>query len=207
MLIADNVGINVEPVAAFDLNGAFITRSVAVPNQPTSVTLVAATTVNISSLLTLAQTTAGVNITVPTPSGAILGRRLTIYNNGTVTAIVNTNNVGAGRVVEFIWNGTFWASVGISYFGTLHTREFNSNLTSNGTSMAFDISPAGFSSISSVQATAYLPGGALTTAPLCSIVALSTASITVMILESNGGSEGLELSTTNKTVYLTVKGN
>lgn len=215
MTIADNLGINVEPVSALDINGVIITRSVTLANQVASITLNAASTVDITSLLLLNQSTNAISLVLPSPTNTTAGRRITVANIGSANITVNSSAIDIGLYREFIWTGSVWQNISTSIvlLGSSHTKELNTSITGTASSVVFNISSSGFNTITNIQVTALLSSATVQTAPICSIVAQSLTSITVLVMENNstaillGGTvEGLALSSANKTVYLTVKG-
>ena len=84
--------------------------TIALPNFAASAALgTAAATVDVASSFTINQTVAGVVITLPAPTAAIAGDRLSVANIGTVTTTVGGNIIPAGQVAEFVWTGAAWA--------------------------------------------------------------------------------------------------
>ncbi|UNY40319.1 hypothetical protein KLEP7_gp195 [Pseudaeromonas phage vB_PpeM_ KLEP7] len=82
----------------------------ALSNYTVDTTLPAVDTTSISEYLSIPQTTAGINITLPTPQIVNVTRRISIANTGTVDFTVNTVKVKVDQVATFIWvtNGSKW---------------------------------------------------------------------------------------------------
>jgi hypothetical protein len=70
----------------------------------------AAATVDIASSFTINQTTAGITLTIPSPTINDIGQVLTIMNVGSVSVVINSVTVAAGRSVDVKWNGNSWAN-------------------------------------------------------------------------------------------------
>lgn len=93
--------------------------AVTVANQATSVTLTAATTVDVVgvSYINLAQTTAGVTITIPPLTAASTNIIIAFSNTGSVAvtvAGVDTFALNAGEIREWSWNGVGWKMLGVT---------------------------------------------------------------------------------------------
>jgi hypothetical protein len=125
-----NVGIGpgmglATPKARLDLNGAFLIEPVTTSDKPTGGSVgSAATTVDVTSILHLAQVTAGQALTLPPPTNATApGRLLIAINVGTVPVLIgdatlqqNVNLMpGAatskGQGCVFEWDGTAWVPI------------------------------------------------------------------------------------------------
>lgn len=88
-------------------------------------------------------------------------------------------------------------------------RLFIGSLTTNGSGAgSLDISAAGFTLVRAVIPAAFNSGAGITNAPVVSITAVSTTSISVLTMESNTPptSDGLEISA-SRTVYLLIIGD
>ena len=102
----------------------------------------------------------------------------------------------------------------VQRFGTPYTKEWTGKLKTATATAVFNVSSAGFASIVSFDATAFLAGATVRNAPIASVVAYTTTSFTVRLLESKttgvqiGGTvEGLEDHAIAATeVSLTVRG-
>lgn len=95
MLINDAVVLSTLPLTNFAANGAIGT---------------AAATVDIVSSITVVQTTAGISLTLPTPTDSTAGQRLEVANHSTSTQsfILGGVNVGVGSTARFSWDGVAW---------------------------------------------------------------------------------------------------
>lgn len=110
-----DVGLAVlDPQARLDINGASIWRPVELVDYPANVTLPAATTVDITSAIEIAQATPDVNVTLPAPTKSQQGRLVIVENTGTSMLMVNNNPVLPGTGIPFIWSGTTWIPYGAS---------------------------------------------------------------------------------------------
>jgi hypothetical protein len=119
----------------------------------------AAATVDIASSFVITQTAAGVALTLPTPTDATAGDRLTVGSDfaSTQNFSVNGSLVEIGQVATFVWSGTAWLSqIGGRNTGavvTVPTIAANANFT-----VAHNLAmPAG--SFSAVIASAYNAAG------------------------------------------------
>lgn len=100
-------------------------------------------------------------------------------------------------------------------YGTGFSKEWRGSQTVSGSTATFDISSAGFTSITDWVVKAYLSGSGVATFPIAVVSNKSNTSITVTLLESKttntllvSSAEGLELHAVAGTeVYLTVYGN
>lgn len=112
-----NVGIGlVDPTtlaARLDVSGAVVLRPVSLANFAANAAVgTAAATVDITSTLVLAQTTANITLTIPNPTNTQAGRLLTVANNGTTTTTVAGVPIPAGSAASYIWDGNSWNLVG-----------------------------------------------------------------------------------------------
>ena len=108
------VGIDTAtPQAAFDVNGAVIHRlGVTLPNFTANGAIgTAAATVNITSVIAIAQTTAGIALTLPNPTQTQAGRLLLVANTGSQPVTVGGASVANGKMLPFLWTGTAWLPV------------------------------------------------------------------------------------------------
>jgi trimeric autotransporter adhesin len=140
--VNQRVGVgNITPQARLDVDGAMILRPVSLGNQAVNTTLVAASTIDISSMITINQSTVGVNLSLPAPSQTQAGRMLSIVNNGTQPITVGGAIVGNGTFSDYRWDGATWAIASSS--GTGWSINGNSNTTAAtnfiGTTNAQDI--------------------------------------------------------------------
>lgn len=71
----------------------------------------ASATVDLGSLITIAQTTAGQTITVPNPTDTTPGRKLILSNIGSQSFTVFATAVAAGVSIEAVWTGAAWSHV------------------------------------------------------------------------------------------------
>lgn len=96
--------------AALDVTGAVVNRVVSLTNIASSGAIgTAAATVDVASYINLNQTTANINVTLPTPTNSTAGRLLILANTGTTLFTVNTTiYVGPQTSREFVWNGSAW---------------------------------------------------------------------------------------------------
>lgn len=68
----------------------------------------AAATVDVVSSLTINQTTAGIALTIPAPTDALAGDRLTVGNVGTAAVTVAGVPLAPNEFAEWVWSGTAW---------------------------------------------------------------------------------------------------
>lgn len=141
------------------------------------------------------------------------GTRL-YYTDARARASITVTTSGTGAATYS--GGVLNIPKPVTQYGTGFTKEFNGKITTGAESTAvFNISSAGFVSITSVQVAAKYSGATAVNAPVAVITAESLTSITVTILESKttntlilSSAEGLELHAVAGTeIYLTVKGN
>lgn len=79
---------------------------VTVSNQPVNVTLTAASTVDIASVIELNQSNANITITLPSPTGATKDKQLVVLNAGTVPVAVNGIQLAANGAWIYVWSAT-----------------------------------------------------------------------------------------------------
>jgi len=90
-------------------SGATQFGSVMLGNYPTGGSIgTAATTVDITTSIAIAQTTAGQTLSLPLPSSTTAGRILFITNSGTVSFVLAGQTINAAATASFIWNGASW---------------------------------------------------------------------------------------------------
>ena len=120
-----NVGINVDPVAALDVNGAEVLRDVTVTLTADGVVGTAAATVDITSTLNVDTALPNGVFTLPTPTNITAGRRLTVYNKTANSFSVDGVSINPGELALFQWDGTQWskatglASIEVNYWETV----------------------------------------------------------------------------------------
>lgn len=90
-------------------------RLIAVPvsvvNQAASGPIgTAALTVDVACGAILAQTTAGITLSIPTPTVVEEGQRFFILNAGTAAVIVGGMSLSAGSFVDFVYNAGAWST-------------------------------------------------------------------------------------------------
>lgn len=100
MEFAENIKLTPITLANFTANGSIGT---------------APTTVDLSSYIKLNQTTAGISVTIPTPTDAVLGTVLYITNIGTQSININTIPLASTDTITFIYTGTAWKQDGSSF--------------------------------------------------------------------------------------------
>ena len=93
MRIYDNLLLTAIPLANFAANGAIGTS---------------AATVDIASVFSIAQTTAGVALTLPAPTNTSAGLVIVVNNTGTVAVNVAGQPIPINTNVAFLWNGSAW---------------------------------------------------------------------------------------------------
>lgn len=113
-----SVGINVTNAnalaAAFDVNGAEVLRALTTANFAANGSLgTAATTVDLFSTVLIPQTTAGIAVTLPSPTNTTAGRRLVVGNTGTTSVTVGGAAIPSGQSIEYVWSGTAWLPLAI----------------------------------------------------------------------------------------------
>lgn len=110
---------------------------VALGNFSTSGTIgIASETVDVSMVITIAQTTANVSLTLPNPTALTTFRSITIENTGSVDFNINgTNVVSPSTHVTLQWNGSVWAPYCITWTGgtVSNAVTINNTLTTNFT--------------------------------------------------------------------------
>lgn len=128
-----------------------------------------------------------------------------LSDNGT-TVIKPTDIVGNGRFL--------FVSYLPKQLGNVYSKVWRGSATTSGSTVTFDISGAGFTSIVDWEVKAFLNGAGATTLPIPGVTAKSTTSFTVTLVDSKttntlliSSAEGLELHAVAGTeVYLTVYG-
>ena len=113
-----SVGINVTNAnalaAAFDVNGAEVLRALTTTNFAANGSLgTAATTVDLFSTVLIPQTTAGIAVTLPSPTNTTAGRRLVVGNTGTASITVGGTAIPSGQSIEYVWSGTAWLPLAV----------------------------------------------------------------------------------------------
>lgn len=129
----------------------------------------------------------------------------TLADNGT-TVIKPTDITGAGRFL--------FKSYLQQQYGNIYSKVWRGSATTSGSTVTFDISGAGFTSIVDWEVKAFLNGAGATTLPIPGVTAKSITSFTVTLVDSKttntlliSTAEGLELHAVAGTeVYLTVYG-
>lgn len=112
-----NVGLGItsaaQVAARLDVNGAQILRPVAIANLAAGGAVgTAAATVDITSTLVLAQTTANQALTIPAPTNAQAGRLLYVTHNGTAAGTtVGGKVIAPGETLLFVWDGNSWNGI------------------------------------------------------------------------------------------------
>jgi hypothetical protein len=71
----------------------------------------AAATVDLGTLLTVAQTTASQTVTVSNPTDTTPGKLLVIANIGSAAFTIFGTSVAAGAAIKAIWTGAAWAHI------------------------------------------------------------------------------------------------
>lgn len=96
--------------AALDVSGAEILREITFNNFVANGAIgTAPLTVDIASVITINQTTAGRTLTIPNPTNTPFGRIVKIVNRGTASLTIGTQPIAAGTGVEFVWStGNVW---------------------------------------------------------------------------------------------------
>ncbi len=93
------------------INDNFKTTNIALPNFTANAVLgTAITTVDIASTFVITQTTAGITLTLPTPTDTIAGDRLIVINSSTSTNGITVAGVplAISEQAMFTWSGTEW---------------------------------------------------------------------------------------------------
>jgi hypothetical protein len=70
----------------------------------------ASATVDVTSFIRINQTTAGISLTLPSPTVADAGLMFKVANTGTASLTVAGIAISAGSIAEFVWSGTAWQS-------------------------------------------------------------------------------------------------
>jgi hypothetical protein len=103
----------------------------SLPNFPASAVIgTAAATLDISSVIRIPQTTAGVVLTLPSPTNPLGARLQALINTGTVAFTAYGVSIAPGSYGLFVWNGTTWCAV--SAGGTYSSVNLRRNITSVG---------------------------------------------------------------------------
>lgn len=126
------------------------------------------------------------------------------------TTVIRPTDILVGDPGRFLFRTYF-----IRQTGTKYSKECKLSATTSSSSVVFDISASGFSSIVDFDCKAFLNGAGVTTAPIAIVTAKSLTSITVSLFQSKttntllvSSAEGLEThSVAGTEVYLTVQGN
>jgi hypothetical protein len=95
MVIADSLKLQRIQLVNFAASGAIGT---------------AAATVDIASSIAVAQTAAGVSLTLPNPTDTTDMRVLYVQNTGTASVTVGGTIIPAGKYMEFTYTGTAWVA-------------------------------------------------------------------------------------------------
>ncbi|MEO7364653.1 MAG: tail fiber domain-containing protein [Candidatus Saccharimonadales bacterium] len=98
----------------------------------------AATTVDVSTTFSIAQTTAGQTLTMPVPTTSTAGRLLVINNVGTTSFVMGGNTISAGATSTFEWNGSAWVPTDAVIAGTGLTQSGNVLNSAAATSVVND---------------------------------------------------------------------
>lgn len=107
-----NVGLGVDPVSRFDVNGALVLRSITLANFAANSSIgTAATTVDINSTIVIPQTTPNIYVTLPAPTNTAAGRQLSVYNSGTTPIRCNGSFIENGTGATFVFLGA-WRRMG-----------------------------------------------------------------------------------------------
>jgi hypothetical protein len=100
--------------------------SVALTNFAASGSIgTALTTIDLTSYITINQTTANISLTLPTPTITTGGSLLYISNIGTVPVTVGGELIKNGTTAFFMYNATAWALTGTSKNNTVSTTLIN----------------------------------------------------------------------------------
>lgn len=125
--------------------------------------------------------------------------------------VLKPNDIPTGSPGRYLFRTYFIRQTG----SLMYSKEHKSNATTSSSSVTFDISSAGFTSIVDFECRAFLNGATALNAPIAVVTAKSLTSITVSLFESKttntlliSSAEGLEPHAVAGTeVYLTVYGN
>ena len=146
-----NVGIGTNtPVANFHNAGSTLFGTLTLGNFAANGDIgTAAATVDAYTSINIPQTTAGITLTIPSPTNVTVGRILKINNNGSEPFRVGAAFVEVAQSVEFVWNGSAWsmqsggggwsltgnsgAIAGTNFLGTIN--DVPMNIASNNTTM------------------------------------------------------------------------
>ena len=114
---AGNVGLGITDAstvrARLDVSGAVIHRAVALTNFAANAAIgTAAATVDIASVITINQTTAGIALTLPSPTQTQSGRLLIVGNIGTQSVTVGGQVINVSSGLPFVWTGAAWIALG-----------------------------------------------------------------------------------------------
>lgn len=101
------------PQAALDAHGDVIFGQILnLPNFAANAVLgTAAATVDLTSVIEIAQTTAGIALTLPPPTRTKAGRLLLILNSGSQPVSVDGNTIANGKLLLFAWDGFAWFAI------------------------------------------------------------------------------------------------
>ncbi len=219
--VNQNMGVGQSsPKAKLDLAGAFLMEPVNVANLAGGGSVgTAATTVDVASILHVAQTTAGQALTLPPPTNNTApGRLLVVVNTGTVPFVVgdatllqNLNLMpGAagskGQACVFEWNGVAWAP--LSAFSPTPAQGANLGDASVTVTRAGQFSqytmPAG---IMSAARTVTLPSAAQGAQPgdIALISRLDISAFTLTIANGGGGGGNTFVMPASKVNFHTAR--
>jgi hypothetical protein len=91
------------------INDRFKLNTMALPNFAANAAIgTASATVDVVSSVAIAQTTANILLTLPSPTDANLGALLSVYNTGTAAFKINNVVVEPTQLVVFWWNSSSW---------------------------------------------------------------------------------------------------
>ena len=124
-----NGGLTVVSGSTFTNAGSSIFSSIAIANHASNSTIgSAASTVDAATTFDVTQTTSGITLTLPPPTGGVSGH--VVYVNslaGNASFTMYGVTIAAGNSVGFIWNGTTWVPTssggsGVNTIGTIDSQ-------------------------------------------------------------------------------------
>jgi hypothetical protein len=109
-----DVGIGtLMPAGRLEVMGAVLFDGIGYGDFPSGGSIgSAATTVDLSTTIQIAQTTPGQVLTIEPPTNPQTGRILFLNNNGTASFTILGRPIGSAETLAAIWNGAVWSPVG-----------------------------------------------------------------------------------------------
>lgn len=108
----DSLGVGTSsPAAGMQISKSLLLGTTVLGDFPTGGAIGAAAVVDGASSASVAQTTAGQTLTIPSPTNTTVGRLFYVLNVGTASFFMLGRTVGAGEHLAVAWNGTAWSPI------------------------------------------------------------------------------------------------